>query len=257
MRVWTQIQAKIPNDENAKKMGGSLENFRACWHLHFSYLYLLVRWPWLYLLLRHNYKVTVIPISLVDCFVYHWNRFKYFSREGKEKNNYLTLQYTCTCKSGGNFLMLAPAFLSFIMSSFLISSRSRRHVIKVKGLQLYFCVCVYFPGWFSTRCCKLGTRLWTNSRNGNCRTHGSWQNCFHWLNWGKPCIQDCVNSYMNTCRLRAVSFSSYLVRGVHAREKRGRQPERPLPSRTLSNPRGQLCVSNVLLDGPRKKRDCS
>ena len=149
--------------------------------------------------------------------------------------------------------MLAPAFLSFIMSSFLISSRSRRHVIKVKGLQLYFCVFVYFPGWFSTRCCKLGTRLWTNSRNGNCRTHGSWQNCFHWLNWGKPCIQDCVNSYMNTCRLRAVSFSSYLVRGVHAREKRGRQPERPLPSRTLSNPRGHLCVSNVLLDGPRKK----
>ena len=38
-------------------------------------------------------------------------------------------------------MILAPAFLSFIMSTFLISSRSRRHVIKVKGLQLYFFVC--------------------------------------------------------------------------------------------------------------------
>ena len=29
------------------------------------------------------------------------------------------------------------------------------------------------------------------------------------------------------------------------------------PSRTLSNARGHLRVSSVLLDGPRKKRDCS
>ena len=50
------------------------------------------------------------------------------------------------------------------------------------------------------------------------------------------------------------------------REKRGLLPEKkkerfsvfvPLPSRTLSNPRGHLRVSSVLLDGPRKKRDCS
>ena len=38
------------------------------------------------------------------------------------------------------------------------------------------------------------------------------------------------------------------------REKQGRQP---LPSRTFSHARGHLRVSGVLLDGPRKKRDCS
>ena len=64
-------------------------------------------------------------------------------------------------------------------------------------------------------------------------------------------------------RLRAVSFSSDLVRGVHGaarREKRGRQPEKkkePLPSRAFSHARGHLCVSGDLLDGPTKKRDCS
>ena len=67
----------------------------------------------------------------------------------------------------------------------------------------------------------------------------------------------------------SLSFSLDLVRGVHARasverrscetrdarrEKRGRQP---LPSRTFSHARGHLRVSGVLLDGPRKKRDCS
>ena len=33
--------------------------------------------------------------------------------------------------------------------------------------------------------------------------------------------------------------------------------KRVAPSRTLSNARGHLRVSSVLLDGPRKKRDCS
>ena len=31
----------------------------------------------------------------------------------------------------------------------------------------------------------------------------------------------------------------------------------PLPSRALGHARGHLRVSGVLLDGPRKKRDCS
>ena len=31
----------------------------------------------------------------------------------------------------------------------------------------------------------------------------------------------------------------------------------PLPSRAFSHARGHLRVSDVLLDGPRKKRDCS
>ena len=39
------------------------------------------------------------------------------------------------------------------------------------------------------------------------------------------------------------------------REKRGRQV--PLPSRAFSHARGHLRVSGVLLDGRRKKRDCS
>ena len=67
------------------------------------------------------------------------------------------------------------------------------------------------------------------------------------------------------------------MRGVHARasvERRSRETREtravageekkrvslfPCLSRlaTLSNPRGHLCVSNVLLDGPREKRDCS
>ena len=54
-------------------------------------------------------------------------------------------------------------------------------------------------------------------------------------------------------RLRAVSL-------FLQREKRGRQPEKkkvPLPPRAFSHARGHLRVSGVLLDGPRKKRDCS
>ena len=68
--------------------------------------------------------------------------FKCFLGKEREKNNYLTLQYTCTCKSSGHFSILAPAFLSFIMSAFLISSRSRRrHVIKVMS------VCIFQAGF--------------------------------------------------------------------------------------------------------------
>ena len=57
-------------------------------------------------------------------------------------------------------------------------------------------------------------------------------------------------------RLRAASL-------FHARErveKRGRQPEKKKetpPSRAFSYARGHLLVLSVLLDGPRKKRDCS
>ena len=46
------------------------------------------------------------------------------------------------------------------------------------------------------------------------------------------------------------SFSSDLMRGVHAREKRGPQPEKekePLPSRAFSHARGHLRVSRVSL----------
>lgn len=44
------------------------------------------------------------------------------------------------------------------------------------------------------------------------------------------------------------------------REKRGRQPEKknePLSSRAFSHGRGHLRVSLVLIDGTRKKGDCS
>ena len=49
------------------------------------------------------------------------------------------------------------------------------------------------------------------------------------------------------CGLVARALSGEAAKG----EKRGRQ------SRAFSHARGLLRVSNVLLDGPRKKRDCS
>ena len=73
-------------------------------------------------------------------------------------------------------------------------------------------------------------------------------------------------------RLRAVSlFFRFHVKGVCARERRAaaRRETReekgdnsfsffvPLPSRAFSHARGRLRVSRVLLDAPRKKRDCS
>ena len=61
---------------------------------------------------------------------------------------------------------------------------------------------------------------------------------------------ECVNL---DCE-KPLSFSSDLARGVHARasvERRSRV------SRAFSHARGHLRVSGVLLDGPRKKRDCS
>ena len=48
----------------------------------------------------------------------------------------------------------------------------------------------------------------------------------------------------------SLSFPSDLMRGVHAREKRGRQPEKekePLPFRAFSHARGHLRVSRVSL----------
>ena len=58
-------------------------------------------------------------------------------------------------------------------------------------------------------------------------------------------------------RLRAVP-SSDLVWEVHASaSEEWRSRETPLPSRVSSHARGPLRVSGVLLDGPRKKRDCS
>ena len=65
--------------------------------------------------------------------------------------------------------------------------------------------------------------------------------------------------------MRARALSGEAAR----REKRGRQPEKkkerlpakpdamPLPSRAFNQARGRLRVSGVLLDGPRKERDCS
>ena len=68
-------------------------------------------------------------------------------------------------------------------------------------------------------------------------------------------------------RLWAVSFSSDLVRGVQARSsvevinEGGKKKEKSvflvsLLSHTFGHTRGHLRVSHVLLDGPRKKRDC-
>ena len=62
----------------------------------------------------------------------------------------------------------------------------------------------------------------------------------------------------------SLSFSSDLVRGMHARA-RVERPSRETRetraaarlSRSFSHARGHLRVSGVLLDGPRKKRDCS
>ena len=68
-------------------------------------------------------------------------------------------------------------------------------------------------------------------------------------------------------RLWAVSFSSDLVRRVQARSsvkvinEGGKKKEKSvflvsLLPHTFRHTRGHLCVSHVLLDGPRKKRDC-
>ena len=60
----------------------------------------------------------------------------------------------------------------------------------------------------------------------------------------------------------SLSFSTDLVRGVHARasvERRSLETreKRALPSRAFGHARGHLRVSRVLLDGPRIKGDCS
>ena len=65
-----------------------------------------------------------------------------------------------------------------------------------------------------------------------------------------------VNGHLELVPARAtlqtansLSFPSDLLRLMDARA--------PLPSRAFNHERGQLRVSGVLLDGPRKKRDCS
>ena len=72
-------------------------------------------------------------------------------------------------------------------------------------------------------------------------------------------------SSANRCLSETVSstpFSSDLARGMRARasvERRSRETRErgPLPSRAFSHARGYLRVSLFLIDGPRKKRDCS
>ena len=60
----------------------------------------------------------------------------------------------------------------------------------------------------------------------------------------------------SSCRLRAVSlfFFRFSKGSARARE---RWAAKPLPSRVFSHARGHLRVSRVLLNGPRKKKDCS
>ena len=53
-------------------------------------------------------------------------------------------------------------------------------------------------------------------------------------------------------RLRAVSLFLQIYLGEWTRTS-----VEPLPSRAFGHARGHLRVSGVLLDGPRKKRDCS
>ena len=64
----------------------------------------------------------------------------------------------------------------------------------------------------------------------------------------------------NNWTASSLSFSSDLVRGVHARGsvvRRETRNEGDSPSGAFSHARGHLRVSGVLLDGPRKERDCS
>ena len=67
----------------------------------------------------------------------------------KEKNNYLTLQYTCTCKSSGYFLILAPAFLSFVICLlFLLVQGQEGMLLKSKSCNFIFVsVCIFQAGF--------------------------------------------------------------------------------------------------------------
>ena len=90
------------------------------------------------------------------------------------------------------------------------------------------------------------------------------------MKYSVACEQLFISSGQRSLWLSRLSFSSNLVRGVHARasvERRSRKLRKTraaaweekisLPSRAFSNRRGHLRNSRVLLDGPRKKRDCS